>query len=78
MSLIVRVSKRYQVVIPKEIRRKLNIREGDKILFEIEGDAVRIKKVKDFLSLSGILKGGFLSPKELRNKVEEEIARDAL
>ena len=78
MSLIVRVSKRYQVVIPKEIRRKLNIREGDKILFEIEGDEVRIKKVKDFLSLAGILKGDAPSPKELRNKVEEEIARDAL
>ncbi len=53
-------------------------REGDKILFEIEGDEVRIKKVKDFLSLAGILKGDAPSPKELRNKVEEEIARDAL
>ena len=78
MSLIVRVSKRYQVVIPKEIRKKLGIKEGDRIVFEIEGDKVRIRKVRDFLSLAGSLKGINLSPKELRNKVEEEIAKDAV
>ncbi len=38
MSLIARVSKRYQVVIPKEVRKRLGIKEGDSVVFEIEGE----------------------------------------
>ena len=29
MAVIARVSKRYQVVIPKEVRKKLGIKEGE-------------------------------------------------
>lgn len=78
MAVIARVSKRYQVVIPKEVRKKLGIKEGDKVVFEIEGDEIRIRKVIDFLSLAGSLKGIKLSPRELREKVGEEIAKDAV
>jgi len=78
MAVIARVSKRYQVVIPKEVRKKLGIKEGDKVVFEIEGDEIRIRKVIDFLSLAGSLKGIKLSPRELREKAGEEIAKDAV
>ncbi len=78
MSLIARVSRRYQVVIPKEIRKALGIKEGDRVVFEIEGDEIRIRKLRNFLELEGSLKGKPLSPKEVRNRVEEEIAKDAL
>jgi len=78
MTVIARVSKRYQVVIPKEVRKKLGIKEGDRVVFEIEGDEVRIRKVIDFLSLAGSLKGIKLSPRELRDKAGEEIAKDAV
>jgi len=78
MAVIARVSKRYQVVIPKEVRKKLGIKEGDKVVFEIEGDEIRIRKVIDFLSLAGSLKGIKLSPRELREKAGEDIAKDAV
>jgi len=78
MSAIARVSKRYQVVIPREIRKVLGIKEGDRVVFEIDGDEIRIRKVRDFMSLAGTLKGKLLSPGQLREKAEEEIARDAL
>ena len=78
MSLIARVSRRYQVVIPKEIRKVLGIKEGDRVVFEIEGDKIRIRKLGNFLELEGSLKGKSLSPKEIRDRTEEEIAKDAL
>ena len=78
MSAIARVSRRYQVVIPREIRKALGIKEGDKILFEIEGDEIRIRKLRNFLELEGSLKGKSLSPEVIRERAEEEIAKDAL
>jgi len=78
MSLIARVSKRYQVVIPKEVRKKLGIKEGDRLVFEMEKGEIRIRKLRNFLELEGSLKGEMLSPKELRDRAEEEIAKDVL
>lgn len=34
-----------QITIPKEIREKLGLNKGDKVLFVIEGDQVIIRKV---------------------------------
>ena len=78
MNAIARVSRRYQVVIPKEIRKALGIKEGDTVLFEIEGDEIRIRKLRSFLDLEGSLKGKSLSPEEIRDRTEREIAKDAL
>jgi AbrB family looped-hinge helix DNA binding protein len=41
-TLAVKVSSRGQVVLPKEIRQKFDIKRGDTIVFILEGDAVRI------------------------------------
>ncbi len=78
MSLIARVGRSYQVVIPKEVRRKLGIKEGDMVIFEIDDDEVKIRKVKNFMNMVGTLKGKLLPPGQLRDKIGEEIARDAL
>ena len=78
MRWVVKVSKRYQVAIPREIRKALGIKEGDRVLFEIEGDEIRIKKLRNFLELEGSLKGKFLSPEEIRERTEEEMAQDLL
>ncbi len=77
MSVIARVSRRYQVVIPKEVRREVGIKEGDRVLFEIEGNEIRIRKLRNFLELEGSLEKA-LSPEDIRDRVEEEIAKDAL
>ncbi len=39
------ISARGQVAIPSEIRDKMHLKEGEKILFFLEGDALMIKKV---------------------------------
>ncbi|RLF23709.1 MAG: AbrB/MazE/SpoVT family DNA-binding domain-containing protein [Thermoprotei archaeon] len=38
MSTIVRVGKRYTIVIPKEVREKLGLKEGSKLLLRIYGE----------------------------------------
>jgi len=49
----VKVSNKFQIVIPKEIRERLGIREGDRLLVSIDGDHIRIvrapKSMTDFL-----------------------------
>jgi len=35
-TVLVRVSRRFQITIPSEIRRKLNIREGDYVDVELD------------------------------------------
>lgn len=39
------ISARGQVAIPTEIREKMHLMEGEKILFVLEGDSLLIKKV---------------------------------
>ena len=45
------VTSKGQVTIPKDIREALGVGEGDKIIFQADGDTVTIRKVpKDKLS----------------------------
>ena len=40
------VSARGQIAIPSDIRNKMNLKEGEKVLFFLEGDSLLIKKVQ--------------------------------
>ena len=40
------ISARGQVAIPGEIRERMHLKEGEKILFFLEGDSLLIKKVE--------------------------------
>ena len=43
---ISKVTRNYQITIPYEIRQLLNIKEGEYVEFEIEGDKVIIKPIR--------------------------------
>ncbi|MEW5897875.1 MAG: AbrB/MazE/SpoVT family DNA-binding domain-containing protein [Bacillota bacterium] len=53
----VRVSSKYQVVIPKEIRARLNIHKGQKLEVFLKGDVVNLVPVKSLGELRGFLRG---------------------
>ena len=58
MSQIVKLGKRSQFVIPKAIREKVNIDEGDNIFIDVIDDVIVITPVpKKIEELSGISKG---------------------
>lgn len=42
---ITKLSSRGQVVIPKEVRRKLSWEAGDHVVVEVEGDAVILRRI---------------------------------
>ena len=48
---IVKVTRKFQVTIPKEIREKLRLRVGDKLSVQVEGDKIvfrpLIRRVED-------------------------------
>ena len=64
-----KVTRNYQITIPKEIREKLGIKVGDVLILDVEGSKVVLKKEK--LELP-VLKGG----KDLTvEKIEESIRK---
>ncbi len=47
MSAVVKITRKYQITIPKEIREKLKLRIGDKLVIKIEGDHIVLKPLID-------------------------------
>lgn len=37
------ITSKGQLTVPKDIRQRLGLRAGDKLVFEIEGDSVRLR-----------------------------------
>lgn len=40
-----KVTQKYQATIPQAVREKLEIKQGDRVIFEIENDRVVLKKL---------------------------------
>jgi AbrB family looped-hinge helix DNA binding protein len=68
----VKVGMRGQVVIPKKLRKKLNIENG--IILEIEEtkDGLLLKPYNPVLEMKGIGKGVFGEPVEYQRKLRKE------
>ena len=62
-----KVSARGQVAIPAEIRQKMHLKEGQKILFVLTDNTLLVKKVED-LSWEQITK----PLREAKKKIEEK------
>ena len=51
------ITSKGQVTIPAPVRRALNLKEQDRLEFEVQGDAVLVKPVREtMLNLYGALK----------------------
>lgn len=53
----VKVSSKYQIVIPQDIRQRANIKVGDRIEFVCFGESVYLVPVKPMSNYIGCLKG---------------------
>ena len=53
----VTVSPKYQIVIPREIREKLEIKPGDKIHMMVEGQQIHLVRVPTVEEMKGFAKG---------------------
>ena len=53
MEAAARVTSKGQVTVPKAVRDALGIKEGDKLVFRVEGDRAVLARTADFLDLAG-------------------------
>jgi AbrB family looped-hinge helix DNA binding protein len=53
----VTISPKYQVVIPRAIREKWNVKPGQKVRFIIYGNRLEMVPVRDIKSARGFLEG---------------------
>jgi AbrB family looped-hinge helix DNA binding protein len=66
-----KITSKGQITIPKEVRRLLGVREGDRLLFEIDSQGVRVVPVRSksvFAKYSGIGNPGIPSGKKGINR----------
>ena len=67
----VTVSSKYQVVIPKEVRRRLRVKPGEKLAVFIKGDTISLVCDRPLESLRGLMRG--VSSKALREKKDRAL-----
>ena len=71
-----RVGPKGQVVIPKALRDALGLRPGDDVVFDREGDAVRVRRAGSDGPLIGRFAGSDLTADLLRDRVDERDRAD--
>jgi AbrB family looped-hinge helix DNA binding protein len=73
----VKVHKKGIIVIPAEVRRRLNIKEGSVIELEVEGDKIILKRKLTLLDAYGIDKEmGDSAVKELEKLRKREVEKE--
>jgi len=75
--LATRVGRRGQIVLPKEVRMRIRVAEGDQIAFIIDGEQVVIKPItQSLLDLSGSVRvAGRQDFDSVRNHVKTKRAQ---
>ena len=53
MEVSARLSSKGQVTIPRAVRTALELEEGDRVIFRVEGDRAVVAKTPDLLHLAG-------------------------
>ena len=68
-----KVTSKGQVTVPKAVRDALGIKEGDEVVFRVEGNRAVLARTPDFLSLAGTIR----VPAAKRNVAWDEVIRRA-
>ena len=66
----VTISSKYQVVIPREVRKQFNLKPGQKLMFIPYNGTLRVVVVPHFKKARGMLKG--MNTENIREEVDEE------
>lgn len=71
MEAAARVTSKGQVTVPKAVRDALGIKQGDQVVFRVEGNRAVLARTTDFLSLAGTVK----VPAVRRNAAWDDVIR---
>ncbi len=70
---VISVSSKGQIVIPKDIRDKMGIKEGTKLLVGVKDDVIELRPIK---GVSWKKWRGFLAGSDVLKELEEEHRRE--
>lgn len=70
MSTLTTISSKYQIVIPRDVRKKFNLKPGQKLMFIPYQKSMRLVIVPSIKEARGILKG--MNTDSIREEVDEE------
>lgn len=71
MDAAARVTSKGQVTVPKAVRDALGIRQGDEVVFRVEGNRAVLARTPEFLSLAGTIR----VPAARRNASWDDVIR---
>lgn len=76
MSAYSKVTRRYQITLPTEVRRVFKIKRGDVVAFFAENDKIVLRKVEKIDDPVKFMKGRHKDVKLTTKEVEEIAARE--
>ena len=56
MDVVAKLTSKGQVTVPKAVRDALGLKEGDHVVFRVEGDRAVLARTPNFLDLAGTIK----------------------
>jgi AbrB family looped-hinge helix DNA binding protein len=71
MDVAARVTSKGQVTVPKSVREALGIKEGDEVVFRVEGNRAVLARTPDFLELASSIR----VPAARRNTAWDDVLR---
>jgi AbrB family looped-hinge helix DNA binding protein len=71
MDAAAKMTSKGQVTVPKAVREALQIKEGDEVVFRVEGNRAILARTPDFLGLAGSVR----VPAAKRNVAWDEVLR---
>lgn len=71
MDAAAKVTSKGQITVPKAVREALGIKEGDEVVFRVEGNRAVLARTPDFLSLAGTIR----VPAAKRNAAWDDVIR---
>ena len=72
-----KITDKGQITVPHEIRKAAMLKVGDRLIFEIRGDCIVLRKPKDLLSYTGFL-GEIGLPDDEEDLIDEQVAQRIL
>lgn len=71
------ITKKGQVTLPKFLRDKIGMKEGDEVVFELEEEAMKIKKLekRSLLKLGGIAKNRAIGRGDERDYAKKTVSK---
>ncbi len=76
MALEIRLDERGRVTIPREVRERLGLKPGDRLLIKVQDDAIVMVRSKDPFKIIGMILKNLTFDRRLRREAEDQALRE--